>query len=180
MSSDNDTQDVDGQLRIDSGTQVLVSTGSMQRPLSLLPATPTGNVLVVSSTAPATIERRLRDRGIDLSSVGVVPVTGSDIEYDGPLWVSEPVVPDDLTGLSMRVTSALDALQQGRGWVLVDCLNALAMYADPDRVCRCFEHLTTTVGERALRGVYTVTSDALDEAAYNSFKRSVDRTLDSR
>lgn len=181
MSSENNTTAIaDEQLRVDAGTQLLVSVSSMHQPLSLLPTGMSGNLLIVSSQAPATVEQALRDRGIDPTTAGLVPISGSEIEYDGPLWTSEPVVPDDLTGLSMRFTSALDALEPGHGWVLFDSLNALAMYAQEDRVCRCFDHLAEKARERDLRGVYTVAADALDDETTRSFERSVDRTLDRR
>lgn len=181
VSSENDTQGLgDGQLRVDPGTQVLVSTASMQQPLSVLPSAPTGNVLLVSSTAPAAVERRLRERGIEVGTVGLLPITGSTVDYDGPLWTSEPVVPDDLTGLSMRFTSALDALEAGRGWILCDALDELAMYSRQDRICRCFDHLTTTARDHELKGVYTVAGEALEAETYNNFTASVDRVLDSR
>lgn len=181
MSSENDTQAIAGeQLRVDPGEQVLVPIDSMQQPLSLLPSTVTGNVLIVSSKSPAEVEQRLRDRGIDLSTVGLIPIAGSEIAYDGPLWTCDPVVPDDLTGLSMRFTRALDALEPGHGWVLFDALNALVMYADRERVCRFFEHVTTKSGDRDIRGIYAAATDALDDEVHNSFSRSVDRVLDGR
>jgi len=181
VSSENSTQGFDdGQLRVDPGTQALVSITSMEQPLSVLPANVSGKVLVVSSSAPASVEEMLRDLGVDVSTAGLIPIAGSDIEYDGPLWTSEPVLPDDLTGLSMRYTRALDALEPGHGWVLFDALNALLMYAQRDRVCRFFDHVTSKARERELRGIYTVASDALDDEAFNSFKRSVDRAVDSR
>lgn len=152
--------------------------GSMQQPLQLLPPSISGNLLIVSSDSPAAIEQTLRERGIDLATVGLIPVAGSDIEYDGPLWTSEPVVPDDLTGLSMRFTSALDALEPGHGWVLFDALNALTMYAQSDRVCRFFDHITAKTRDRDLRGIYTVTADAIESETYRSFERSVDRVID--
>jgi len=181
VSSEHNTESIaDEQLRIEPGTQLLVSLSSMQRPFSLLPTSLSGNLLIVSSKAPATVERALRDRGIDPATAGLVPITGSEVEYGGALWTSDPVVPDDLTGLSMRFTSALDALEPGHGWVLFESLNALAMYAQTDRVCRCFDHLAERTRDRNLRGIYAVVADALDEEAYNSFERSVDRTLDRR
>lgn len=181
VSSENDTQGVgDGQLRVDPGTQVLVSTASMQQPLSVLPSTVTGNVLLVSSTAPGAVERRVRDLGIDVGTVGLIPITGSDVEYDGPLWTSEPVVPDDLTGLSMRFTSALEALEPGQGWILFDALDELAMYSRQDRICRCFDHLTATARDHELRGIYTVAGDALEADTYNDFTAAADRVVDSR
>lgn len=181
MSSENDTNAIaDEPLRVDAGTQLLVSVSSMQQPFSLLPTGTAGNLLVVSSQAPATVEQALRDRGIDPATAGLIPISGSEIEYDGPLWTSAPVVPDDLTGLSMRFTRALDALEPGHGWVLFDSLNALAMYAREDRVCRCFDHLVEKARERELRGVYTIVADALDDETTRSFERSVDRTIDRR
>lgn len=181
MSSENDTHGIgDEQLRVGPGTQVLVSTTSMQQPLSLLPAKLSGNLLIVSSDTPATIEAELRERGIDPSRAGLVPVAGSDIEYDGPLWTSDPVVPDDLTGLSMRFTSALDALESGHGWVLFDSLNTLAMYANQDRVARFFDHVTATTRDRDLRGIYTVTPDAVEDDVYDTFQHCTDRVLENQ
>jgi len=152
----------------------------METPFSFLPANTSGNILIVSSKAPATVEQALRSHGLDPSTAGLIPIAGSEIDYDGPLWTSDPVVPDDLTGLSMRFTSALDALEPGHGWVLFDSLNALAMYAQRDRVCRCFDHLAEKAREHEIRGVYTVGADALDQEALSSFKRSVDQVIDKR
>lgn len=181
VSSENSTQGSDdGQICIDPGTQALVSITSMEQPFSLLPANVSGNVLIVSSSAPASVEELLREQGIDVSTAGLIPITGSEIDYDGPLWTSKPALPDDLTGVSMRYTRALNALEPGHGWVLFDSLNALLMYAQRDRVCRFFDHVTSKTRDRDLHGIYTVASDALDDEAYNSFKRSVDRVVDSR
>lgn len=152
----------------------------MQRPLGLLPASAYENLLVVSSDAPPAVEEVLVDQGVDPSNVGMIPISGSAIEYDGPLWTSEPVVPDDLTGLSMRFSSALDALQPGIGWVMFDSLNVLLLYAQEDRVCRFIDHVTTTTRNRDVRGVYTVVRDAVDDATYETIQRSFDQELDFR
>ena len=181
VNSENGTQGAtDEQCHLDAGTQLLVSTTTMQDSLSLLPAAAFQHLLIVSSNSPAALEQTLVEGTINLSGIGVVPVSGSPVEYDGDLWTSKAVFPDDLTGLSMRVTSALDALDAldpGQGWVLFDTLNALFMYARRERVCRSFDHVTRAAAERDVRGVYTVAGDALDDEAYASLRRSVDRTV---
>ena len=51
------------------------------------------------------------------------------------------------------------------------------MYARRERVCRFFDHVTRAAAERDVCGVYTVAGDALDDEAYASLQRSVDRTV---
>jgi ABC-type nitrate/sulfonate/bicarbonate transport system substrate-binding protein len=138
------------------------------------------NLLVVSSTEPREVAEPLEAAGIDLTKVGMVPVSGSAVAYDGPLTVSEPVVPDDLTGLSIRFTEALSALESGRGWVVLEGLNVLLLYADEQRTVRFLDHVAATAGDRDLRTLFCVARDAMEERTYENLRRRVDAEIDLR
>lgn len=148
--------------------------------LELLPPEAFRNLLFVSTETPADVEGTLRERGADPSAVGLLPVSGATTEYDGPLSVAEPVVPDDLTGLSIQFTAALDALTPGRGWVCFDSLNVFLLYATENRTQRFFDHAVTRARERNLCGVYGVVREAMDDRAYERLRRGFGAEIDRR
>lgn len=181
MSSGNDVQgNVEERLKVSPGQQALVTVPSVGSTLEHLPPGATENLLVISSDAPSEIANTLEGMGADLGNVGMIPVSGSEVVYDGPMHVSERVVPDDLTGLSMRFTEALDALQPGRGWIVFDRLNVFLLYADEERVLRFLDHVAATARDEQLRGLFCVVRGALEEQAYAKLRRRVDREIDLR
>lgn len=169
----------DDRLSLDPGTQALVSLDSMESLFRRLPRSAYDRLLVVSSKHPSVVADRLDGVGADLRSVGQIPVTGTESDYDGPMWTSQPVVPDDLTGLSMRLSRAMEGLDSG-GWLLFDALNVFLMYASEDRVVRFHDYTAGQASERDVRGVYTIVRAAVDDGTYEALCRCTDAEIDLR
>ena len=167
------------ELSVEPGTQLLLSVSSMGSPFEHLPADVTGNIIVVSSKPSAAVADRLADRRVDVEAAVHIPISGAEAEYDGPMWTCDPLVPDDLTGLSMRLSKAFEALGHG-GYLLVENLNVFLMYASEERVSRFVDHLTGQAEEQGITGIYTLVGDAMAEAAYEQLRLSVDTELDYR
>ncbi|MFC6736388.1 hypothetical protein ACFQEQ_09080, partial [Halolamina salina] len=104
----------------------------------------------------------LRDRGVPVGNCGLIPVNGSPVRYDGPLWTTEAVSPADLTGLSMRYCEAMRHVEPGEGWVLIDNVQVLLMYVDADRAVRLLDRLTRQARERDVTGVVAVDRSAVE------------------
>lgn len=152
------------------GTQALVDT-ARGIPLDELPGDAYENLLVVSTTqTPQKVEAAIERGGGDPADVGVVPVAGSQSDYDGPLWTTDRVDPSDLTGLSMRFSDAARYLQPGRGWVVVDNLTVLLMYAPERRVYRFLSAMTSTLRDRDVRGYYGVVRTAMNDETYEQLR----------
>lgn len=177
MGSREDTRGP--ELSVEAGTQLLLSVSSMGSPFAHLPADATRNIIVVSSNPSAAVEDRLADRRVDVEAAVHVPISGAESEYDGPMWTCDPLVPDDLTGLSMRLSRAFEALGDG-GYLLVENLNVFLMYASAERVTRFIDHLTKQAEEQAITGIYTLVGDAVTQEAYEQLRLSVDTELDYR
>ncbi|MFC4551852.1 MULTISPECIES: DUF7504 family protein [Halorussus] len=162
---------------LDPGEQALVTVPSMHPPLSSLPDSAFENLLVVSATAsPSKVESAVERRGGDPAKVGVVPVTGSPSEYDGPLWTTDPVDPSDLTGISIRLSKALRYVTAD-GWVLFDSLNVLLMYAREDQVYRLLDSVVSNVRSREARGAYCIVREAVTEETYSRFREPFDAAI---
>jgi len=151
-----------GTLPEESDRQSLVTIPSMSTGLTELPERGFENLLVVSPWAPGRVESALRDRGVPVGNCGQIPVNGSSVRYDGPLWTTEAVSPADLTGLSMRYCEAMRHVEPGDGWVLIDNVQVLLMYADADRVVRLLRRLTRQARERDVTGVVAVDRSAVE------------------
>ncbi|QDX41252.1 hypothetical protein [Salarchaeum sp. JOR-1] len=153
-----------------AGTQVLAEAPPHGSVLDALPERAFDNLLLVrTSASPTRTERDLRERGVDPSRVGVIPVTGSSVRYDGPLWVSERVSPSDLTGLSIQYSNALQYVREG-GWVVFDNLSTLYMYADAERLYRLVSTLTRATGDAGATGVYVVASGVMQSEDYSQLR----------
>ena len=158
-----------------AGTQTLVRTPAPADPLSVLPERAYGNLLVVAARDhPSKLERRLERSGRDAASVGVVPVVPGARAYEGDLWTTDPVRPDDLTGLGMRFSDAVRHVEEGTGWVVVDALGVLLTYADDSRVCRFFQTLTNRVRARKAHGVYCANPGAIETETYERLRAMCD------
>jgi hypothetical protein len=156
---------------------MLVSVPSMGSPLSLLPDEAFENLLVVSATAdPDKVESLVERRGGDPQKVGVIPVTGSPIEYDGPLWTTDRVDPSDLTGVSIRLSKALSYVMTG-GWVVFDSLNVFLMYGREEQVRRLIGSITDAVRSREARGAYCIVRDAVTDETYSRFEELCDEAV---
>jgi hypothetical protein len=176
MSSETGT--IGSQLSVATGTQVLYSGSSMASPIAQLPASAYDGLIVVSSKPPREVARLVEEAGGDPSSVGHVPISGAEYAYDGPMWTSEPLVPDDLTGLSMRLSRAFEAL--GDGWLLVENLNVFLLYAAEDRVIRFFDHVTRLAADYGITGVYSLVPDAVPAETCDRLKHGVDEVYVDR
>jgi hypothetical protein len=164
-----------------AGTQTLVRSPANASSLSALPERAYDNLLIVAARDhPRKIAHRLERGGHDPADVGVVPVTPTAGEYDGDLWTTDPVQPADLTGIGMRFSDAVRHLEPGRGWVFVDTLGVLLMYADESRVSRLFQTLTNRMRARDLRGVYCVSPDAVPIETYERLRTFCDGECDLR
>jgi hypothetical protein len=166
-----------GSFALSPGEQALVSVPSMGSPLSVLPDEAFENLLVVSATAaPDKVEAIVRRRGGDPQKVGVIPVTGSQVEYDGPLWTTDAVDPSDLTGISIRFSKAMEYVMRG-GWVVVDNVNILLMYGREEQVFRLFESVVSSARAKEAAGAYCTVRDAVTDQTYSRFRNSCDRTV---
>lgn len=163
---------------IEPGTQALLFSEATQPSFNYLPEEAFDNLLVVSTTAlPSRIERFVIQRGADPSRVGVVPVTGSSVSYDGPLWVAQRTAPSDLTGISIRLSEALKYVRPDHGWVVFDNVTTLFMYAKADRVVRFLDTVTSAVRDRGARGVYVAVPGTLAPENREKLEELVDRTI---
>jgi hypothetical protein len=157
-------------LALDPGEQALVSVPSMGSPLNVLPDEAFENLLVVSATAsPGRVEAVVERRGGDPNKVGVVRVTGSPSEYDGPIWTTDPVDPSDLTGISIRVSTAMEYVTRG-GWVVVDNVNVLLMYGREEQVFRLLDSVVSNAREKEARGAYCTVRDAVTDETYGRLR----------
>lgn len=145
------------------GTQSLVAVSTMESALARLPTDAATPLLVLSPSTPGVVERKLRGNGLSVNDCGHIPVTGSPVRYDGPLWTGERVDPSDLTGLSMEFSRALPHVEAGNGWLLFDDVQLLLLYAAEKRV---FQLLTRMLGHartRDVTGVYGIATDTVSE-----------------
>ncbi|GAD52975.1 hypothetical protein MBEHAL_1735 [Halarchaeum acidiphilum MH1-52-1] len=163
---------------VEAGAQVLVTLSPHASTLDRLPDAAFRNLLVIQTNAlPGETERAVRERGLDPDRVGVIPVTGSTVRYDGPLWVADRVSPGDLTGLSIAFSNALRYVREG-GWVAFDDLATLSMYADADSLQRFVSSLATAARETGATGTYGVTDGVLDESDVAGLLGSMDARVE--
>jgi KaiC/GvpD/RAD55 family RecA-like ATPase len=158
-----------------AGTQTLVRSPAGADPLSALPERAFDNLLVVSvRDHPNRVETRIERIGHDPGNVGVVPVVPAAGDYEGDLWTTDPVSPDDLTGLGMRFSDAVRHVESGSGWVVIDGLGVLLMYAEDSRVCRFFQTLSNRVRARAVYGAYFANSEVVADETYEQLRAMCD------
>lgn len=158
-----------------AGTQTLVRSPADADPLSVLPERAFDNLLVVSvRDHPNRVETRIEGLGHDPSNVGVVPVIPAAGDYEGDLWTTDPVNPDDLTGLGMRFSDAIRHVESGSGWVVVDGLGVLLMYTDDSRVCRFFQTLANRVRAREVYGVHFANPEVVTGETYEQLRSMCD------
>jgi hypothetical protein len=174
MTSTSDAAVGGDERQVRPGRQELVSLSSMDSALSVLPPKAAENLLLLSPASPKQVELNVIDSGLELDSVGLVPISSTNHGYDGPLWTTQQVAPSDLTGLSMRFAEAVQHLTRGTGWVVFDSLNVLLMYADESHVYRLVDHLIRENRDRNLRGVYTVVREAIGQQTYATLQRRFD------
>lgn len=163
---------------LSQGTQTVVQLPSMQSPLSALPDEAFENLLVISiANSPSEIEAAIQRRGGDPSKAGVIPVSGSQRRYDGPLWTAKTVSPSDLTGISIEFSTAMEHVKPDEGWVVLDSINMLLMYAPEDRVHRFVNSIVSSVRKRNVRGVYSIVQQTVTDETYDRFKGLFDEEV---
>lgn len=101
---------------VEPGTQLLIPQSTQTADLAPLPTDAEHLLIVTYRDTPNRLERRLHDRNIDPDTV--IPVASTDLDYTGPLTVTDRVAPSDLTGLGICLTTALDTLHAG-DWLYV-------------------------------------------------------------
>lgn len=162
-------------LTVGPGDQLLLEVNGRQNPLDALPDAAFENLVVVTTRqTPGQIETAVSERRGSVDGVGVVPITASVLEYDGPLWTTERVPPSDLTGISIRVSQAFSNLEPDRGWLVFDSISTLLMYTAEDRCYRLFDWLVTNTRSQSVRGVYTLQSDVVAERTRRHFRMLCD------
>jgi hypothetical protein len=180
-TSDLERREDDGPLDVPSGTQALVLAPSLRSPLSFVPPSAFENMLVVSTTrSPEKIEQLVRERGADPSRVGVVPVSGSHVDYDGPLWTTSVVHPNDLSGIYERFERGMNHVKPGEGWVVFDNVNVLLMYAERSSVANFLDSVATNVRRRHAAGAYALVRDAVTDDTHASIAANFDVEPDCR
>ncbi|WP_267639641.1 DUF7504 family protein [Haloarchaeobius amylolyticus] len=168
-------------LAVDAGTQALVLISSLRSPLTLLPGSAFENLLVVSTTrSPAKVEQLVRERGGDPNRVGVVPVSGSPVDYDGPMWTASVVHPNDLSGIDQRFARGMNYVKPGEGWVVFDNVNVLLMYAELSGVYQLVESAAARTRDRRASGAFALVRDAVGDSTYERFREIFDTELDER
>lgn len=162
---------------LEPGEQALFQADRLTAVLDALPDAAGENLFVVSVTGPSRVERAVTERGFEPRRVGVVPVTATDVSYDGPLWTAEPVSPSDLTGLSIEFGKGLRHVRPGVGWIVLDNLTTLLMYANEERLYRLLATLTNATRNRDARGVHSLVPNTLDDRTANRFRSLYDVEL---
>ena len=179
MPTTTDPESSEETVSVDPGVQCLLGVPSIRSPLDHLPRSAFENLLVVSTTrSPSKIERTVRARGGDPENVGVVPVSGSPVDYDGPLWAADVVGPTDLTGMDARVADAMRYVEPGDGWIAFDNVNVLLMYARADNVYQLVSAIAARSRKRNARGVFAIVPDAVTESTYDRFRDPFDAELE--
>jgi len=164
---------------IEPGEQVLVTIEGGKFGYGALPAVAFENLFVVSvGREPRKVQQAIEAQGADPKRVGVVPVTGASVEYDGPLWLADRVGPMDLTGISIEFSRGFSHLTPGSGWMLFDSVSILLMYAGPERVFRLLDSIASACRGRDVRGIYVVDRNALTNETLNTLRGLADRTID--
>lgn len=164
---------------VEPGEQVLVALQGGKLDYGTLPAQAYENLLIVSvGRDPRRVQQAVEAQGANPSRVGVVPVTGSPVDYDGPLWLANRVGPMDLTGISIEFSRGFGHLTEGAGWMLFDSVSILLMYAGTERVFRLLDSIAAVCRGRDIRGVYTVDQNALTPETMNTLRGLIDRTIE--
>lgn len=152
----------DEAVAFEPGSQVLLTMPSMSTGLQELPDAAAENLLVVSPWAPERVESALRDSDVPVRNCGMIPLDAGPVNYDGPLWTTDAVAPAGLTGLSMRYCEAMRHVEPGHGWVLLDNVQVLLMYAETKRVVRLLRRLIGQANERDVTVVLAVDRAAVE------------------
>jgi hypothetical protein len=162
-SSDSPSDPGSEGLSVGAGEATLAELGARDAAVSHLPASAYENLLVITVDSVEAVEDAVRSRGGNPADVGVVPVSASPVNYDGPCWTAERVSPSDLTGISIQFSRGERYLREGAGWVVVGGLGTMLMYAEETKLYRLLSHLITRSRERDLRHVTGATTSVSPE-----------------
>lgn len=177
MASSNGREKPASTLSLGPGEAALAQLGGRDSPLPHLPQAAFENLLVVTVDAPSAVERAVREAGGDPSNVGVVPISASPVSYDGPCWTADRVSPSDLTGISIQFARGERYLRDGAGWLVLDGLGTLLMYAEGSKLYRLLAHLVSRCRERQLRQVTGIAASAVAPETLAQFQGLHDRTV---
>jgi len=109
-----------------------------------------------------------------------VPVSGSPVDYDGALWTTSVVHPNDLSGIYERFERGMNHVKPGTGWVVFDNVNVLLMYAERASVGNFVESVATNVRRRNAAGAYALVRDAVTDETYEDLAGAFDGERDFR
>lgn len=163
---------------VEPGEQCLVARSGGKFDYDHLPDAAFENLFIVSvGREPRKIQQIVERRGANPRQIGVVPVTGSPVDYDGSLWLANRVGPMDLTGISIEFSRGFGHLTAGRGWMVFDSVSILLMYAGTERVFKLLDSIASACRTRDVRGIYVVDQSALAPETMNSLRGLFDRTI---
>lgn len=177
MASSDSRAPEECPLDLAPGEAVLARLPEQESPVEHLPPRAYENLLVVTVAAPETVEAAVREAGGDPANVGIVPVSASPLSYDGPCWTAERVSPSDLTGISIQFARGERYLEEGSGWVVVDGLGTMLMYAEEENLFRLCSHLVGRARERQLRHVTGVVDTVVSPETLARFSDLHDRAV---
>lgn len=174
-STDGDP--VDGALTLSPGEQVLAVHPSTDSLVDALPPSAFENLLVVSANHDLSVlERAVTVHGGDPAETWVVPV-GTETPGETTLRTTVRITPSDLTGLSIRVSQHLDDLRPDEGWLVLDSLGLLLMYAARERVARFLHWLATALRSRSAHGVFGVSAGTTTDETRRLLRQALDREV---
>jgi|AntRauTorcE11898_2_1112593.scaffolds.fasta_scaffold03534_5 hypothetical protein len=177
MASSNLSPGENCPFDLSAGEVALARLSGQSSPIEHLPPYAYENLLVVTVTAPKTVEATVREAGGDPANVGIVPVSASPIDYEGPCWLADRVSPSDLTGISMQFARGERYLAEGSGWVVVDGLGTMLMYTEEENLYRLLSHLISRSRERRLRHVSGLVDGVVSETTLARFGDLHDRSV---
>jgi KaiC/GvpD/RAD55 family RecA-like ATPase len=170
---------------VPAGTSLLLAGPAMTRKSQLaLAVLATGyeagaGVTAVSTEDDAdTLEGSVADRvgTPDTDRFGVVDCTGrmTGEGLSGPGRVQHVPSPNDLTGIGIAVTRAMEAqvVRSGRYRLALDSLSTLLSYRDTKDVFKFCHVLVSRLGGLGCRSVFTLDTDAHDDQTVNMIART--------
>ncbi|MFC3477275.1 DUF7504 family protein [Halobacterium litoreum] len=149
---------------LSAGEVVLCVHPSGDRIVEVLPPAAFENLLLLTTNGDLRRLERIVSAHGNPNRVGVVPITGSSVNYDGPLWTTDRVNPGDLTGVSIQFSEAFKHVRPDDGWVVVDNIGVLSMYVSRERLFRLVDSVANAVRERNARCVLATARGVLGES----------------
>lgn len=177
MASSEQQSSAEGPLDLDPGEAALAMVSNRDTPIAHLPPQALENLLVVTVDAPERVEQAVREAGGDPKDVGIVPVSASPVQYDGPCWTAERVSPSDLTGISIQFSRGERYLAADTGWVVVDGLGTMLMYVEETKLYRLLSHFVTRARGRRYRHVTGLVDDVVSSDTLARFQSLHDRSV---